>query len=168
MPFVFFIYLFKKVYRYSFVWGGVVSSVFVNTLLLVWFYPNLLQYQSQSKVGQKICELKIQDKSFGYHEFGFTTDFYSKSYIPQLINTQQIDSVLKYQPFVYLYTNTDWLKDLQKYKIETSIYAFRICFGFLSNLYCFTFFYIYFKIAIIERKFQSFSTLVNFENYLHP
>lgn len=117
--FVFFIYLFKKVYRYSFVWGGVVSSVFVNTLLLVWFYPNLLQYQSQSKVGQKIYELKIQDKSFGYHEFGFTTDFYSKSYIPQLINTQQIDSVLKYQPFVYLYTNPDWLKDLQKYKIET-------------------------------------------------
>jgi 4-amino-4-deoxy-L-arabinose transferase-like glycosyltransferase len=114
-----FIYIFIKVYRYSFIWGGVVTSIFVNILLLKWFYPNLLQYQSPSKVGQKIKELQIQDKSFGYHEFGFTTDFYSKSYIPQLSTNNQIDSALLEHSNIYLYTNPNWLKDLEKYKTET-------------------------------------------------
>lgn len=114
-----FIFIFIKVYRYSFIWGGVVTSIFVNILLLVWFYPNLLQYQSPSKVGQKINELQIQDKTFGYHEFGFTTDFYSKSYIPQLSEIKQLDSVLNHHTSIYVYTNPNWLKDLEKYPMET-------------------------------------------------
>jgi hypothetical protein len=114
-----FIFIFIKVYRYSFIWGGVVTSIFVNILLLVWFYPNLLQYQSPSKVGQKINELQIQDKTFGYHEFGFTTDFYSKSYIPQLSEIKQLDSVLNHHTSIYVYTNSNWLKDFEKYPMET-------------------------------------------------
>jgi hypothetical protein len=114
-----FIYIFTKVYRYSFIWGGVVTSIFVNILLLVWFYPNLLEYQSASKVGKKINKLGIQDKSFGYQEFGFTSDFYSKSYITVLGGNVQVDSVLKHHPYIYLYTNPRSIHDLKKYKIET-------------------------------------------------
>jgi len=115
---LFFGYIFIKIFKYSFIWGGALTSVFVNLIMLVWFYPNLLQYQSPSNVGKKIKELGIQKFTYGYHEFGFSTDFYSESYIPQIVNTHQIDSLLALKSSVYLYTNPSWTNELQKYNTQ--------------------------------------------------
>lgn len=116
---IIFIFAFVKVNKYSFIWGGVVTSIFVNILILNWFYPNLLQYQSPSNVGKTIKQLSIENNTFGFHEFGFSTDFYSQTYIPQIKNIEQIDSLLKINSSIYLYTNPKWVSELNQYQINT-------------------------------------------------
>ena len=83
----------------------------LNIILISWFYPQLLQYQSGSVVGRYIVEQKIPADKFFFYKFtgsGKSIHFYAKHIIGS------IDSLDAATTGTYLYTSDEGLKEIQQ------------------------------------------------------
>lgn len=133
------VYFYIKVNSYSFVWGTAVVGMFVNMLLFVWFYPNLLEYQSTGLAGKEINKRGVQNQSYYYGDFGFAMDFYAGKIIPALGNFSIVDATLNVHEEIYLYTTPERIEDFKneayRYEIIKQYDFFRparLTFEFLN------------------------------------
>lgn len=88
------------------VYSGVVLSLTLSSMLNMYFYPQLLPYQSSSNVAKQIFKDKVPIKNLyflGRH--GHALDFYSKQITHHAPSVHALTDSLRNQPSIFLYTN---------------------------------------------------------------
>jgi 4-amino-4-deoxy-L-arabinose transferase-like glycosyltransferase len=80
-------------------------GIAIGWVLNGYFYPQLLPYQSTSEAGSliRVMDLPI-NQVFYLGRFGHSLDFHSRQQVPNLLNTQRLDSILALRTPIWVYT----------------------------------------------------------------
>jgi 4-amino-4-deoxy-L-arabinose transferase-like glycosyltransferase len=104
-----------------------IVTIFTGIVMGTYFYPNLLKYQSCSRVGQDITALNIpNDKFYRYIDQSHSTDFYSDRTVPDADSS----SIANFSTGTYLFTTAEGLDLIRRnnfpYKIIKAYDEFRV------------------------------------------
>lgn len=115
--------LFKKIdQRLSrFLWISLASSLSINILMASWFYPTVLSYQASSQMGTWIKTNNLSHLPIYITKVsGRALDVYAQKPVCG-ISTSNIDSVLKIESPILVYTNNEGLEELKQINCQYEI-----------------------------------------------
>lgn len=100
--------------------GSVMVSLAVNLSMNGWFYPNLMHYQSGSRMARYIHNKGIDiSKVYEYHYFTYSFNFYGERIVNK-VNDVEIHKKLKRGEEVYLITKDPHQMDIRNdFKVHT-------------------------------------------------
>lgn len=104
-------WFFYRIFRKSdrIVLPTVIAAISFGLAMSIYFYPNLLQYQSKSVVAKEIAAKGIMpDRFYTYHTEGFSIDFYLRHIVPSF----DINKMNSYPTGTYVFTDKSGMDEI--------------------------------------------------------
>lgn len=112
--------MFYKRFEEKIIYISVLAITITNFVLNLYFYPNLLKYQSGGVAARFINEAGINKEEVYWFKIDghFAFDFYLQHYAPYLSDTSQVEKLLSEEKQLWLFTNEEGMSLVRQQKMK--------------------------------------------------